>query len=148
MKIQTSIDKGKHLTPKQRRFAEEYILHWNATRAAISAGYSPKSARTEGWRVLAKTQVGEYIKELQERATTKAVATLEETLEKVTQELRAWNPDGSEGFRAACRLIDHHEKMNESKPKDSQGSDGDEAERILRIARKHLHKEETDAPKT
>lgn len=32
------------LTPKQRRFVEEYIVDLNATQAAIRADYSPRSA--------------------------------------------------------------------------------------------------------
>jgi Terminase small subunit len=38
------------LTTKQRRFVEEYCIDWNATQAAIRAGYSKDSARTSGGR--------------------------------------------------------------------------------------------------
>jgi phage terminase small subunit len=33
------------MTDKQKRFCEEYVKDWNATRAAIAAGYSEKTAR-------------------------------------------------------------------------------------------------------
>jgi len=32
------------LTPKQKRFVEEYLIDLNATRAAKAAGYSEKTA--------------------------------------------------------------------------------------------------------
>ncbi|ASR46834.1 hypothetical protein B4V02_09150 [Paenibacillus kribbensis] len=34
------------LTPKQRIFVMEYLRDFNATRAAVSAGYSKKTAHT------------------------------------------------------------------------------------------------------
>lgn len=36
------------LTEKQRRFADEYIISGNATQAAISAGYSKRTAKSVG----------------------------------------------------------------------------------------------------
>ena len=32
------------MTPKQRRFADEYLIDTNATQAAIRAGYSEQTA--------------------------------------------------------------------------------------------------------
>jgi phage terminase small subunit len=40
------------LTPKQRLFVAEYLRDFNATRAAITAGYSKKTAHTIGWENL------------------------------------------------------------------------------------------------
>jgi phage terminase small subunit len=36
------------LTPRQRKFAEEYVLDFNATAAAIRAGYAPGTADKQG----------------------------------------------------------------------------------------------------
>lgn len=49
------------LTPKQRRFAEEYVVDLNATAAAIRAGYAKSGARTEGARLLANAGVNRLI---------------------------------------------------------------------------------------
>ena len=38
------------LTPKQRRFVEEYGVDFNATQAAIRAGYSRKTTLTPSVR--------------------------------------------------------------------------------------------------
>jgi phage terminase small subunit len=49
------------LTPRQQRFAEEYIVDCNATQAAIRAGYSPVGAEQYGHILLEKTQVSAAI---------------------------------------------------------------------------------------
>lgn len=44
---------GPHpITPKQQRFVDEYVIDLNATQAAIRAGYSEKTATTQGPRLL------------------------------------------------------------------------------------------------
>lgn len=45
------------LTPKQRRFVEEYLLDLNATAAAIRAGYSQKTTNEQGAQLLGKPHV-------------------------------------------------------------------------------------------
>lgn len=49
------------MTPKQKRFVEEYIIDLNATQAAIRAGYAESGARTEGARLLADADIGAAI---------------------------------------------------------------------------------------
>lgn len=49
------------LTDKQRRFCEEYVIDWNATQAAIRAGYSDKTAAAIGHENLTKPDIQEYI---------------------------------------------------------------------------------------
>jgi len=49
------------LTPKQQRFADEYLIDLNATQAAIRAGYSPRSADVTAARLLANARVRAYI---------------------------------------------------------------------------------------
>ena len=50
------------MNERQRRFADEYIISGNATDAAIKAGYSEKTARSQGQRLLTKVDISEYIK--------------------------------------------------------------------------------------
>lgn len=49
------------LTPKQRRFVDEYLIDLNATQAALRAGYSPKTADQIGSELLQKTTVAEAL---------------------------------------------------------------------------------------
>jgi phage terminase small subunit len=44
------------MTPKQRRFVEEYLIDLNATQAAIRAGYSEKTAYATGQKMLKKAE--------------------------------------------------------------------------------------------
>lgn len=46
------------LTPKQERFANEYIKTLNVTQSAIKAGYSPNSAHVTGSRFFAQRESG------------------------------------------------------------------------------------------
>ncbi len=49
------------LSPKQRFFAQEYLLDFNATRAAIRAGFSPATARSQGHRLLTKLDIRKFL---------------------------------------------------------------------------------------
>ena len=51
------------MTDKQERFVEEYLIDLNATQAYIRAGYSPKSANTHAYRILAKPGIRAAIDE-------------------------------------------------------------------------------------
>ncbi len=64
------------LTPKQRMFVAEYLVDFNATQAAIRAGYSPDSASVQGSRLLSYANVSGAINE--------AVMSREETLLRIT----------------------------------------------------------------
>jgi len=52
------------MTPKQQRFVREYLTDFNATRAAIRAGYSPKGASVQGARLLANAKVQAEVEQL------------------------------------------------------------------------------------
>jgi phage terminase small subunit len=71
------------LTPKQRHFAREYLVDLNATQAAIRAGYSPNWADRTAHRLVEKSRVKRYIRELQEERA----ARVELTADKVVREL-------------------------------------------------------------
>ena len=49
------------MTPRQRKFCDEYLISGNATDAAIKAGYSPKTAKQTGSENLAKPDLKAYI---------------------------------------------------------------------------------------
>lgn len=73
------------LTPKQQRFADEYIKDPNATQAAIRAGYSKATATQMGAENLRKPYLAKYIeKRLQEISDAK-VMDAKEVLETLTR---------------------------------------------------------------
>ncbi len=49
------------LSPKRTRFVSEYLVDKNATQAAIRAGYSAKTAHTQGPRLLHNVVVREAV---------------------------------------------------------------------------------------
>jgi len=56
---------SKELTGKQKKFCEEYIFDFNASRAARVAGYSEGTAAEIGCENLTKPNIQAYIEELQ-----------------------------------------------------------------------------------
>lgn len=60
------------LTPKQERFVSEYLLDLNATQAAVRAGYSKKTAKSQGARLLTFVDVRAAIDARQAKRAAKA----------------------------------------------------------------------------
>jgi phage terminase small subunit len=89
------------MTPKQDRFRAEYLANGlNATKAAIAAGYSEKTARQQGSRMLSNPEVSAAVS----GKTTQLMEKLEITADMVLQEIgklaffdpiHLLNPDGS-----------------------------------------------------
>lgn len=69
----------KKLTPKQELFVSEYLKTGSAKEAAERAGYSEKTARTTGARLLTNDAVVRALEERQNRRN--AVLMLEEDFE-------------------------------------------------------------------
>ena len=89
------------LTPKQRRFAEEYPLDWNATKAAIRAGYSERAAHVTGNRLLRNDAVRSVISSITSEASKQARvsatwvrACLRETVERSLQSIPVLDAQG------------------------------------------------------
>lgn len=53
------------LNDKQEKFCREFVVNFNATEAAINAGYSKKTATVQGSQLLTILKVQEFIKTLQ-----------------------------------------------------------------------------------
>jgi phage terminase small subunit len=75
--------RARELTPKQARFAIEYLVDLNATQAAIRAGYAKANADVVGSQLLGKTWVAE---EIQRQQAARAART-EVTIDRVVLEL-------------------------------------------------------------
>lgn len=77
----TMEEKTDTLTPKQRRFIEEYQIDLNATQAAIRAGYSPDTARSIGCENLTKPDISEAIAELMAARSARTKVTADQVVE-------------------------------------------------------------------
>lgn len=71
------------LTPKQRKFVSEYLVDLNATQSAIRAGFSQKTARAQGQRLLTNVDIANAIA----AAQAKREKRTEITQDRVVQEL-------------------------------------------------------------
>lgn len=76
------------LTSKQKNFCDEYIICQNATEAAIKAGYSKKTAGTQGYENMQKPHIRAYIDERMKEHESELIATQEEVLKYLTAVMR------------------------------------------------------------
>ena len=60
------------MNDKHKAFATEYVIDYNATQAAIRAGYSERSPYSQGNRLLKKDDVQALIKEFEAEASKRA----------------------------------------------------------------------------
>lgn len=76
------------LTARQQRFCDEYLIDLNATQAAIRAGYSPKTAYSQGQRMLKNVDVKSYLDAEIERIRTEKTADAQEVMEYLSAVMR------------------------------------------------------------
>ena len=72
------------LTAKQGRFIEEYPIDLNATRAAIRAGYSPKTAFVIGYENLQKELIKAAVRRKLEESGRRAGITTDMVLKELS----------------------------------------------------------------
>ena len=73
------------LTNKQQAFVNEYLVCWNATKAAIAAGYSERSAYQIGYENLQKPAIAAEIT----RRIEEAAMNANEVLYRLAEQARA-----------------------------------------------------------
>jgi len=78
----------KKMTPKQQRFCDEYLIDLNATQAAIRAGYSEKTAKEQGSRLLTNVNVKLYIENRMEEKEKSLIADQDEVMKYLTAVMR------------------------------------------------------------
>ena len=76
------------LTQRQKKFCDEYLIDCNATQAAIRAGYSPKTAKQIGQRMLTNVDLKDYIDAQLERIHNEKTADAQEVIEYLTSVMR------------------------------------------------------------
>ena len=85
------------MTPRQRRFVEEYLVDLNATRAAKRAGFADGSA----WRLMRNPEVAAGIEKAQAARAERTRVTADKVVEELAKvafgdprRLFSWGPDG------------------------------------------------------
>jgi len=75
----------KKLTPKQTKFIDEYMIDLNASAAAERAGYSKKTAYSQGQRLLKNVVIKDTLAKRQEKSAKKAGVTRDEIIADLKQ---------------------------------------------------------------
>ena len=92
---------SRKLPPKRQRFVEEYLKDLNATKAALRAGYSEKTAQEQGSQLLSNLMVQAAIQEGQKAVSERNGLTQDAVLDKL-RELRD-GAQAAEQFSAAIK---------------------------------------------
>lgn len=89
------------MTEKQKRFCDEYLIDLNATKSAIRAGYSSKTAYSIGDENLKKPEIKAYIEEKLEEIKSQNIADAKEVLEYLSRTMRCDNIQDRDRLKAA-----------------------------------------------
>lgn len=73
------------LNNRQIKFIEEYLVDFNATQAAIRAGYSQRTAGSQGFDLLKKPEIQQAIKAKQKEAAHKSGITRDRIIAEVAR---------------------------------------------------------------
>ncbi|MGJ3349424.1 terminase small subunit [Morganella sp. Je.2.23] len=73
------------LTDKQEMFCREYLVDLNATQAAIRAGYSDKTARSQANRMLTNVDIEKRIQELMNARSERLEITADYVLNRLVE---------------------------------------------------------------
>lgn len=101
----------EELTTQQRIFVAEYLKDNNATRAAIRAGYSKKTAREQSSRLLSNVKVARAITRQQKASIARTLGSADEVLAQMWQLATFDANQLSQYRRGACRYcwgFGHH----------------------------------------
>lgn len=110
------------LTPKQKAFADEYLICGNATEAAKKAGYKEKAAYAMGAENLKKPQISAYIAERQKQIEDSRIADVKEVMQFYSAVLRGEVKDQfdmdaalSDRLAAGRELMKRYEKSDDGR---------------------------------
>lgn len=73
---------------RQRRFADEYLIDLNAEAAAVRAVYSPRYARGNAYKLVARSGIKEYIAKRMAEKESELIADQDEVLKYLTAVMR------------------------------------------------------------
>lgn len=88
------------MTHRQELFIQEYIKTGNATISAIKAGYSKRTARSIGQRLLINVDIRNKISELSQRIANNNIMTAKERQEYLTVLINSDNVKVSDKLKA------------------------------------------------
>lgn len=103
------------ITPKQQRFAIEYLRLGEGKAAAIAAGYSPNTAGQIAHALLQKPHVRALVDKEQQDAADRARSNADWVIERLEREAEDMDNSGGERIRALELLGKIHKMFVERK---------------------------------
>ena len=76
------------LTPKQQKFADEYIISGNAYQSALKAGYSENYAKARSSEMLDNVGIKKFLDDKMDAMANKSIADQTEVMEYLTRLMR------------------------------------------------------------
>ena len=89
-------------TAKQQRFIDEYLIDFNATQAAIRAGYSSDTAKQQGSRMLTNVDVRAAIDDAIRERSSRALVSQDAVLLGLLEEARHTGDGSSHSARVSA----------------------------------------------
>lgn len=81
-----SLSKARRsLGARQRRFVDEYLIDCNATRAAMAAGYTKRTAAQAGWEVLRNPKVADELSRRQRQLAVRHAVTIDNVISELAK---------------------------------------------------------------
>ncbi len=90
------------LTAKQARFVAEYLIDLNATQAATRAGYSAKTARSQGQRMLTNVDIAKAIAQAQVARTQRTSVDIDYVIKRLCIEAERDSKGSSHSARVSA----------------------------------------------
>ena len=99
----------RDLSAKRQAFVAEYLIDFNATQAAMRAGYSPRTAKLTGHRLITDDNVLAALAEGQQRRATQVQITVAEVMQMLQREATAGDLEQPNAARIkATELLGKH----------------------------------------
>ncbi|WP_051516912.1 terminase small subunit [Herbaspirillum sp. RV1423] len=91
------------VTPKIRRFVDEYLVDLNGTQAAMRAGYSVKTAKVQASQMLAKPEIQALVEAAKDALSERTQITSAMVLNRMWQQATADPNEIIQYVRECCR---------------------------------------------
>lgn len=147
MERKSAAELGRDLNPQYRKFVQEWMVDMNATRAAIAAGYSEKSAAQTASRLMRREDIRRYrdamtaeafedlgvtrhsiasrVWEIYERCMQKKPVLIWSTADKEWIESGVWQFDTKGALKALSMMLEMLPQMED------EDEDGDSFEDMI-----------------
>lgn len=125
---------------RQQRFIHEYMVDFNATAAAIRAGYSPQAASTQATRLMSEPFIQVEIQRLQAQHASKCAVTAERVIAEFAKlgfanmlDYMKVGPDGDPVLDFSKLTRDQGAALTEVTVEDFVDGRGDDARDVKRV---------------